>query len=92
MSQTILDFTVESRDRSVYRSRSRSFRRGKHTKSNFKQRCQEVVLYKALEFDFIKAEQLNEAIAIFQTFSSEDYFFEICCEAEGLAEMLDLAS
>lgn len=53
---------------------------------------QEGILFKALEFDFIKIEQLDEAANILLKYSSEDDFFYSCCDANGLAYALALAS
>jgi len=53
---------------------------------------QEGILFKALEFDFINIEQLDEAANILLKYSSEDDFFYSCCDANGLAYTLALAS
>jgi hypothetical protein len=53
---------------------------------------QEGILYKALEFDFIQIEQLDEAVNILLNYTGEDDFFYNCCDANGLAYTLALAS
>lgn len=53
---------------------------------------QEGILYKALEFDFIQIEQLDEALNVILNYTEEDNFFYNCCDANGLAYTLALAS
>jgi hypothetical protein len=53
---------------------------------------QNKILYESLKYNFIKEEEVDEAIKILSKYNSEDDFFCDCCDAKGLAYMLALAS